>query len=116
MEDLLQGAALGGVGEHDRPQAAAPHLAALVEQVRPPAGEDPLAQLRLPQGRVAQVVPGDDPPPPPREGCRHLALAAADAADQADHRLRRQGDRVPVAGRALLRPVQHGSPPPLFVR
>src|SRR5205823_8127678 len=61
-------------------------LAVRVDHRRPALG-DAGADRRLPQRLVAERVGGDQPSPAGGEGGGDPALAAADAADQADDRL-----------------------------
>ena len=75
------------VGEHDGAQPPPIDLAVLVQHRFAPAGDDPSRTVGLTQSGVAQLVAGDDARAVASEGGRYLALAAADAADQADHGL-----------------------------
>src|SRR5205085_999926 len=80
----FQGAALGGVGEYPNTELLAVHGLRRVENLPPPAADDLLADIGLSQRLVPELVGGDDSATVPGELRGDQALAAADAADQAE--------------------------------
>src|SRR5579875_18179 len=88
MRDRLQRFALLRVGEDDGGQAASIDRAVFIHDALAPTGDDTGPDVGVAQGGLSQLIARDDACSVTRESRRHLALAAADAAEQADHQLR----------------------------
>src|SRR5262249_3922053 len=85
MNQGLQCREFSCIGKYNAAQLAPVYLAVRGQDRRPPAPDDLVADLRLTQRLVAQGIAGDDPRSRLlREHAGNLALAAADAADQAN--------------------------------
>ena len=112
--DRLQGMAFRLVGEDDLRQPSPGDLIA-VENLISPACPDRLLDLGLPEPIVAQGVGDDEMPAERDETLGDERLAAADAADDADHGFVHFEFLVGVPRRPALRHTFRGEPFSLFL-
>src|SRR5438105_1732335 len=84
MYDLFQRTPFVSVCTHDRAQLAPLNLSPFVEKLLAEPLDDPRFQLGLPQRLVSQRIAGQHDRSGFAQQSRDFALAAADAADQAD--------------------------------
>src|SRR5262249_29471568 len=93
--DRLQRPELQRVGKDDDPEPGTADLSLRVEQLLAPALHDPILDLLVAQCLVPRLISGNDARPVPGEHRGHGTLAAADPANQSDHRLHSVPAAVP---------------------